>query len=301
MTPYRLLCPHDWQDYELLDCGDFEKLERFGDYVLARPEPQALWARRLPAAEWADRAHARYVREKGRAVTPGADKGQWQTRPNMPENWFVGYQYEGMQLRFRLALTAFGHVGLFPEQAENWKFIYDTTQQLRAAQAEVRVLNLFAYTGGASLAATAAGAKVTHLDAVRQTLTWTNANREASQLGEIRWMAEDALRFVRREVRRGSRYEGIVLDPPAYGRGPKGEKWILEENLPELMELCAELLTPAGAFLVVNLYSMGLSALVIQNLVSQHFGEADYEWGECYLEARTGPCLPLGTFLRFVR
>ncbi|WP_224995562.1 class I SAM-dependent methyltransferase [Cesiribacter sp. SM1] len=296
-----LLSPTDWQDYELLDCGDFEKLERFGRFVLARPEPQAVWPKKLPEQEWEKQAHARYVREKGRQEQPvlNADKGNWQLNSKMPEEWLMRYQRGEMNIQFRLALTAFGHIGIFPEQAVNWNWIYDTIREMPLKRP--RVLNLFAYTGGASLAAAAAGAEVTHLDSVRQTITWTNENREASKLPEIRWVVEDALKFVRREAKRGNRYHGIIMDPPSYGRGPKGEKWVLEQNINELVALGAELLEPRDSFFILNLYSMGLSALVMANLVRQHMGVQSPELGELYLQAKSGPQLPLGTYLRLKR
>ncbi|EMR00675.1 class I SAM-dependent methyltransferase [Cesiribacter andamanensis] len=298
---FTLLSPADWQDYELLDCGDFEKLERFGRYILARPEPQAVWEKALPEAEWERQAHARYVREKGRQenIVLNAEKGAWQALKNMPEQWQIGYRHAGMQLQFRLALTAFGHIGVFPEQAENWNWIYQTLQQLPIQRP--RVLNLFAYTGGASLAAAAAGADVTHLDSIRQTVSWSNQNRELSQLPDIRWVVEDAMKFVRREAKRGNRYHGIIMDPPSYGRGPKGEKWVLEQDLNELVALAGQLLEPANSFLLLNLYSMGLSALVMANLVRQHMGVEHPQMGELYLQAKSGHQLPLGTYLRFIR
>ncbi len=298
---FNLLSPTDWQDYELLDCGDFEKLERFGRFVLARPEPQAVWQKNLPEQTWEKEAHARYVREKGRQeqIILNAEKGNWQLATKMPEEWLIRYNRGEMKLQFRLALTAFGHIGVFPEQAVNWNWIYDTLQELPVKRP--KVLNLFAYTGGASLAAAAAGAEVTHLDSVRQTITWTNENREASKLPEIRWVVEDALKFVRREARRGNQYHGIIMDPPSYGRGPKGEKWVLEQNLNELVALGAELLESQNSFFILNLYSMGLSAMVMANLVRQHMQVDNPQLGELYLQASSGHQLPLGTYLRLKR
>lgn len=298
---FNLLSPTDWQDYELLDCGDFEKLERFGRFVLARPEPQAVWQKALPEQEWDKQAHARYTREKGRQeqIILNTEKGNWQLNAKMPEEWMMRYHRGEMTLNFRLALTAFGHIGIFPEQAVNWNWIYDTLQALPVQRP--KVLNLFAYTGGASLAAAAAGADVTHLDSVRQTINWTNENREASKLPEIRWVVEDALKFVRREAKRGNRYHGIIMDPPSYGRGPKGEKWVLEQNLNELVALAAQLLEPSNSFFILNLYSMGLSALVMANLVRQHMGVENPELGELYLKATSKHQLPLGTYLRLKR
>lgn len=288
----------DFDDYELIDSGNFEKLERFGAYVTRRPEPQAIWHPTLPATEW-QRADASFVRD-GRSD----ERGEWHLRPQMPDRWTVDYRYRDMQLRMRLGLTSFKHVGIFPEQAANWNFIYDRCSQLAEKQADsgVRVLNLFAYTGGATLAARAAGAEVTHVDSVRQVVTWARENMELSGLDGVRWMVEDALKFVRREVRRGNRYAGIILDPPAYGRGANGEKWILEENIGEMLACCAQLLEPTGAFLVLNLYSMGLSSTLARTAVRQAFGApCEEQWGELCFTDRGGKELPLGTYYRFVR
>ncbi len=290
----KILTPACWKDYELIDSGDGRKLERFGGYVIARPEPQALWNASLPPAEWERRADALFT-----ARQPGEERGEWRLKPHMPEQWVVGYDYGQMNLRLRLGLTSFKHVGLFPEQADNWNFIYDRCSALaKRLSIPPRVLNLFAYTGGASLAAAAAGADVTHVDSVRQTVSWSRENRELSALPEIRWVVEDAMKFTRREVKRGKRYEGIVLDPPSYGRGPEGEKWILEEHLHELLAHCAELLADDG-FLVLNLYSMGLSALLADTLVRSLFKNAEPEIGELCIPDSFGKRLPLGVFVRF--
>ena len=202
----------------------------------------------------------------------------------------------------RLGLTSFKHVGIFPEQAANWNFIYDNIEQQLADGITPKVLNLFAYTGGATLAARAAGADVTHVDSVKQVVTWSRENMESSGLDGVRWIVEDALKFVHREVRRGNRYDGIILDPPAYGRGANGEKWILEENIVEMLECCAELLDPQHGFLVLNLYSMGLSSTLARTALRQAFGNTGTEErGELYFSDRAGKELPLGTFCRFKR
>ena len=220
----------DFGDYELLDTGDFEKLERFGRYVTRRPEPQAIWRRSLAEEEWRRMADASFRRD-----ARSDERGEWRLAPGMPDRWVVEYAYKRMRLRMRLGLTSFKHVGIFPEQAANWNFIYDNCRALAgdgptdgervaavgsgvARGGAPKVLNLFAYTGGATLAARAAGAEVTHVDSVRQVVTWSRENMELSGLEGVRWIVEDALKFVRREVRRGSLYRGIILDPPAYGR-----------------------------------------------------------------------------------
>ena len=289
----------DFRDYELIDTGNFEKLERFGRYVTRRPEPQAIWRPSLAEEEWRRLSDASFLRD-----ARSDERGEWRLREGMPSRWTVEYRYRGMRLRMRLGLTSFKHVGIFPEQAANWDFIYDNCLALGGdGRTEApRVLNLFAYTGGATLAARAAGAGVTHVDSVKQVVTWARENMEQSGLEGVRWIVEDALKFVQREVRRGNRYDGIILDPPAYGRGANGEKWILEENICEMLACCAQLLEPQGAFLVLNLYSMGLSSTLARTAVRQAFGAPRTEqWGELCFTDRGGKELPLGTYYRFTR
>ena len=294
----QLLTPQ-FPDYELIDSGDFEKLERFGRYVTRRPEPQAIWHRSMSEQEWQQMADASFLRTSS---SKSDERGEWRLKPQMPDRWQVAYSYKDMQLKMRLALTSFKHVGIFPEQAANWNFIYDSIKQQQSQGINPRVLNLFAYTGGATLAARAAGADVTHVDSVKQVVTWSRENMESSSLDGVRWIVEDALKFVRREVRRGNRYDGIILDPPAYGRGANGEKWVLEENIGEMLECCAELLDREHGFLVLNLYSMGLSALLARTALRQIFSQTGREeMGELYFSDRFGKELPLGTFCRFTR
>jgi 23S rRNA (cytosine1962-C5)-methyltransferase len=295
----QLLTPLSWPDYELIDSGDYEKLERFGAFVLRRPEPQAVWRKALPEGEWEGRTQAHFRRaERGGRDT---ERGEWVLKEGMPERWFVDYAYRALRLRFRLGLTAFKHVGLFPEQAANWNYIYDAVRGWSTDGPSPRVLNLFAYTGGASLAARAGGAEVTHVDSVKQVLHWARENGEASGgAGDFCRVCEDALKFVRREVKRGHRYRGIVLDPPAYGRGPEGEKWVLEEGIGALMDGCGRLMDDEGGFCVLNLYSMGFSALIAGNLLENYFPKAtSIKTGELYLPDRAGRKLPLSVFGRF--
>ena len=290
----QLLTP-TFPDYELIDSGDFEKLERFGAYTTRRPEPQAIWHKTLGEEEWRRIADASFLKTSS---SKSDERGEWHRKPQMPDRWMMRYNYKDMHLKMRLALTSFKHVGIFPEQAANWNFIYDTCKEIGNA----KVLNLFAYTGGATLAAKAAGADVTHVDSVKQVVTWSRENMEASGLSGIRWIVEDALKFVQREVRRGNRYNGIILDPPAYGRGANGEKWVLEENITQMLECCAELLEKNNAFLVLNLYSMGLSSTLARTAVRQCFGiPKEEECGELYFEDKAGKQLPLGTYYRFKR
>ena len=289
----------DFRDYELIDTGNFEKLERFGRYVTRRPEPQAIWRPSLAEEEWRRLSDASFLRD-----ARSDERGEWRLREGMPSRWTVEYRYRGMRLRMRLGLTSFKHVGIFPEQAANWDFIYDNCLALGGdGRTEApRVLNLFAYTGGATLAARAAGAGVTHVDSVKQVVTWARENMEQSALEGVRWIVEDALKFVQREVRRGNRYDGIILDPPAYGRGANGEKWVLEEGIGEMLACCAQLLEPERAFLVLNLYSMGLSSTLARTAVRQAFGAPrEEQWGELCFTDRGGKELPLGTYYRFTR
>lgn len=293
-----LLEPQHWTDYELIDSGNYEKLERFGKYILARPEPQAVWQKSLPEKKWEDMADAIFRREKGKSSQDGNERGEWIQKKGMPDQWFINYDYKDMHLKFRLGLTSFKHVGIFPEQAENWNFIYDTIKSFDIS--EPKVLNLFAYTGGASIAAKSAGADVTHVDSVKQVITWSRENMEASNLHNIRWIVEDALKFCRREVKRGKKYNGIILDPPAYGRGPDGERWILEENIAELMSICHELLENENSFLILNLYSMGFSPVIAENLIKNYFPDVkSYQYGELLIPEKSGKRLPLSIFIRF--
>ena len=294
----QLLTP-TFPDYELIDSGDYEKLERFGKFITRRPEPQALWRKSLSAEEWASMADASFLKT---SQSKSDERGEWHRKRTMPDRWMIEYSYKKINLRMRLGLTSFKHVGIFPEQAANWNFIYDNIERQIKSGISPKVLNLFAYTGGATLAARAAGADVTHVDSVKQVVTWSRENMESSGLDGVRWIVEDAMKFVHREIRRGNRYDGIILDPPAYGRGANGEKWVLEENIVEMLECCAELLDPQHGFLVLNLYSMGLSSTLARTALRQAFGNTGTEErGELYFSDRTGKELPLGTFCRFSR
>lgn len=291
-TDIRLLTPQHWKDYELIDCGDFEKLERFGDRVLIRPEPQAVWPKGLSDLEWDRRSDIRF---KARSAT----SGDWiKKQPRITDRWYIDYRNADVVIRLRLGLTSFKHVGVFPEQAVNWDYISDTVQ--RFGTKRPRVLNLFAYTGAASLIARAAGADVTHVDSIKQVVTWANENQELSGLSDIRWVIEDALKFVKRELKRGNRYQGVILDPPAYGHGPRGEKWKLEDQIAEMMRDVVQLLDPREHFLILNTYSLGFSSVIVENLVRSSLPDAkDLEIGELYLQATVGTKLPLGVFGRF--
>ncbi|MCR5841079.1 MAG: class I SAM-dependent methyltransferase [Bacteroidales bacterium] len=292
----------DWKDYELIDSGEGEKLERFGSYILARPEPKALWGKSLPAAEWRRLAHTTFTPGAGFGKAGKEDSGTWNRLKRMDDQWYIGYRNaEGLSLDLRLGLTSFKHVGVFPEQAPNWDWIWQQTRALAAKGRTPRVLNLFAYTGAASLAAKAAGADVTHLDSVRQVVTWARGNMERSGLDGIRWVVEDAMKFARREAKRGNVYDGIILDPPAYGHGPDGEKWKLDECLFEMLRTVGEILAPQDAFLVLNLYSNGYSALLGETVVRQAMRTGSLESGELALGDRFGKALPLSIVVRMTR
>ena len=291
-----------WKDYELLDSGAGEKLERFGAYVLARPEPKALWDKSLPKAEWRRLAHTTFTPGAGFGKAGKEDSGTWNRLKKMDDQWWIQYKnVDGLALDLRLGLTSFKHVGVFPEQAPNWDFIYRQTRALAAKGRTPRVLNLFAYTGAASLAAKAAGTDVTHLDSVRQVVTWARGNMEHSGLDGIRWVVEDAMKFARREAKRGNRYDGIILDPPAYGHGPDGEKWKLDECLFGMLRTVGEILSPQDAFLVLNLYSNGYSALLGETLVRQAMPVGSLESGELALNDKFGKALPLSIVVRMTR
>jgi len=294
----KLLHPAAWKDYELIDSGEGQKLERFGKYTLIRPEPQAIWTSVLSEKEWSRLADARFDREqKDKFRFSDEVKGGWTRNKGMPESWQVYYQYNSLNLTLRLALTSFGHVGIFPEQGENWNFIYDTITNWRIERP--RVLNLFAYTGAASVVAKTAGADVTHVDASRPGLNWANQNMQLNNLSDIRWVYEDAFKFVRREQKRGNTYNGIIMDPPPYGRGPEGEKWTLQEQLNELVRMSSELLEEKNCFFILSMYAVGLSSLVGLNVAKTHFDIQEPEAGEFFLKSSNGRDLPMGTFLRF--
>ena len=237
----------DWKDYELLDCSGGERLERWGNVVLIRPDPQVIWNTPKEHPLW-HRADARYVRSK-------EGGGHWECRRQLPEAWNINYK----DLQFKISPTGFKHTGLFPEQAVNWDMM---REKITGAVRSIKVLNLFAYTGGATLAAASAGASVCHVDAAKGMVHWARENAELSSLAErpIRWIVDDCAKFVEREIRRGNTYDAIIMDPPSYGRGPGGEVWKLEDQIYDLVKLCTGVLSDEPLFFLLNSYTTGLSA-----------------------------------------
>lgn len=280
-----------WKDFEVLDTGDGEKLERWGDVILRRPDPQTIWPKADPAL-WRQ-AQAWYHRsDKG--------GGEWEFFSRLPEKWVIAHE----ALRFYVRPTGFKHTGLFPEQAANWVWMAEKLRQ--SGRKDLRVLNLFGYTGGATLACAQEGAHVTHVDAAKGMVQWAKENRELSQLPETscRWIVEDALRFVQREIRRGNSYDGILMDPPSYGRGPSGEVWKLENELYGLIDTCVQVLSPEPLFFLVNSYTTGFQASVLSNIiekcvVSRFGGQVDSQ--ELCLPVSTGGVLPCGATGRWFR
>jgi len=297
-SPIQLYHPEHWKEYELIDCGNFEKLERFGNITTIRPEPQAIWDKSFPESEWKKQAHAKFI-------GISSSSGKWEMTQNCPENWEMNYHHEKLNLNFNLSLTKFKHVGIFPEQAVNWDYISNGIHQLKKEGIQTpKFLNLFAYTGGASIAAKQAGADVTHVDAVRQIISWSKRNMESSNLRDIRWVVEDAVTFVKRELKRGNTYNGIILDPPAFGRGPNGESWKLEDDINELLKNVLRLLSPNHSFFILNTYSLGFSSLIPDNILKQELSALkikpkEYEIGELFLKDSFEKNLPLGVLVRF--
>ena len=273
-----------WTDYELIDCGRGEKLERWGDQLLVRPDPQAIWN--------TPRTHPGWKHPHGRYARSSSGGGQWEKK-DMPERWTI--RYGG--LTFNIKPMNFKHTGLFPEQAANWDF---AQEQIRRAGRPIRVLNLFAYTGGATVACAATGASVCHVDAARGMVSWARENARSSGLEDapIRWIVDDCAKFVEREIRRGKTYDAIIMDPPSYGRGPGGEVWKLEENLFPFVKLCARVLSDKPLFVILNSYTTGLApsvlGYILQMLVGKRFG-GRVTWDELGLPCtQSGMALPCG-------
>ncbi|HOX61059.1 MAG TPA: class I SAM-dependent methyltransferase [Candidatus Magasanikbacteria bacterium] len=292
MNP-KIMVTEKTKDYELIDSGGGEKLERYGEVIFRRPDPQALWRKSLPIARW-DGADAVFLREATRA--------EWQIRPGVSERWSM----ELGGIKFWIRPTAFKHTGLFPEQVGNWEWTRDVIAKRKKTGENVRVLNLFGYTGGATLAAASAGAEVVHVDGSKVAIGWARDNAELSSLSDkpIRWILDDAFAFVRREIRRGKKYEGIIMDPPAFGHGPEGESWKIEEDFVALVDSCTQLLSDSPLFVLINGYAAGYSSTAYENnllpIAEKNGGEI--EKGELAIrESATGRLLPCGIFARWCK
>ena len=274
--------------YTLLDSGNFQKLEQVGSARIVRPAAQAVWRPSLPEGEWRG-ADAIFTRFSG-------GDGRWERRNRkVPESWSIAMPGSGT---FVIKLTDFGHLGIFPEQQSNWQTLRDLVAKRRAAGHECNVLNLFAYTGGSTLACAAGGANVVHLDASKTSVAWARENAEASGLGDkpVRWITDDVQKFVSRELRRGSRYHGIILDPPSYGRGPKGEAWKIEEMLPPLLDELKQLIAPDFSFVLLSSHSTGYTPLALKNLLSDFATgkSSQFSAEEMIVTDQSGRALPSG-------
>lgn len=281
----KILTTEPAKDYALLDSGEGEKLERYGEVTLSRPDPQALWRKNLPEKTW-EKAQAIFLRD-GKAT-------EWKIKPGTPARW----QIELAGLKFWIKPTAFKHTGLFPEQAGNWEWVE------KKVKPGMSVLNLFGYTGGATLAAASAGAEICHVDGSKAAMTWARENAELSGLGQkpIRWILDDAVAFVRREIKRGHRYNGIILDPPSFGHGPKGETWKIETSFLPLLDLCSEVLSDQPKFVLLNGYASGYSAIAYANNLAKlkEKFNGEIEQGELTIaEEESGRLLPCGIFARW--
>ena len=279
----------NWKEYTLLDASGGERLEQWGDIVLIRPDPQVIWDTPKTHPLW-KKAHARYLRSK----TGG---GQWEVYRPIPDDWAIHYN----DLTFHLKPMGFKHTGIFPEQAVNWDWMREVIEN---AGRPIKVLNLFGYTGAATLACVAAGAHVTHVDAAKGMVRWARDNAEYSGLSEkpIRWLVDDCMKFVEREIRRGNKYDGIIMDPPSYGRGPSGEVWKLEDCAHELITLAASLLSDNPLFFLVNSYTTGLSPATMGYMTRTAIGYGKVETGELGIHVTsTGLYLPAGASARWTK
>lgn len=282
-----------WEDYALIDSGNGARLEKFGKYLLNRPDPQIIWQPSLDQSDW-DKADAVFEKTI-------ADKGMWKT--DIQSKWEMSYK----NIRFYARLTPFKHTGVFPEQSLHWDWMEELIEQEKKtclpAGRQLNILNLFGYTGIASLVAAAAGAKVTHVDASYPTIGWGRENQKLSGLEDkpIRWIEDDAMKFVNREIKRGVFYDGIIMDPPTIGHGPKGERWEFAEMFPHLMQLCHQLLSENPVFFLVNAYAISASSIMLQNVMSDYFSkrEGTIESGELILESSAKRLLSTGIYTRW--
>ncbi len=289
----KILTTSGWNEYALLDSGNQLRFEQYGPYKIVRPDPQAIWQPILSQDEW-EKADVRFVRTT-------EDKGEWKFKNNLPEKWLMRWR----DISFWVRLTSFKHTGVFPEQSLQWEFIQEKiSSRLRSNNNQPSVLNLFAYTGIASLVAANAGATVTHVDASKPSITWARENQEASKLSDkpIRWILDDCVKFVEREIRRGNTYDGIIMDPPVYGHGPDGQIWKFNDNFPTLMANVTKLLSKNPLFVIVNAYAISSSSLMLQNVLEDNLKNlgGEIEVGELALKEKSSDrLLSTGIFGRW--
>ncbi|MCH6257862.1 class I SAM-dependent methyltransferase [Puniceicoccaceae bacterium K14] len=282
-----MILADQWQDYEILECGDGMKKERWGEIVLVRPDPQVIWP--LRGKDWGHYDAFYHRSSKG--------GGRWEMRSKLPDSWKIKYK----DRVFKIRPTNFKHTGLFPEQAVNWDWF---GQKIKSSSSKARVLNLFGYTGGATVAAASAGAEVCHVDAAKGMVAWCKENAIKSDLANapIRYITDDCVKFVEREIRRGNKYDGIIMDPPSYGRGSNGEIWQFEKDLWKLLQKCTQLLSPEPLFVLVNAYTTGISPTVVGNLLRESIGYQNgiVSAGEIGLPiAKSNNALPCGLYARW--
>lgn len=289
----KLLTTNGWDDYELLDSGNGRRLERFGTYVLSRPDPQCIWLPKRSTKEW-EKAVAIYEVQRG-------EQGQWRQKKPISQPWIITYN----DLKFNAYLTPFKHTGIFPEQHLHWDWMKEIIEngKLKMENGEIRILNLFGYTGGATLVCAAAGANVTHIDASRKSIQYAKENQESSNLTEkpIRWILDDAMAFVKREVRRGNTYHGIIMDPPVFGHGPDGSTWDFQRDFPLLIKECKSIFDKDGLFFLVNAYAISASSIMLENVLSDYLPQGSIEGGELVLEESSGRQLSTGIYARWER
>ena len=278
----------DFKDYEIISMSEGEKLERWGKYFLLRPDPEVIWKDKLDKST----IHAHYHRKN----TGG---GYWETLKKLPDRWTVNYK----NLVFNVKLMGFKHTGIFPEQSINWDFMMDKIQKETSSGKEVKVLNLFAYTGCASVACLSRGAEVVHVDSSKGMIEWAKENVKSSGLEDkpIRFLVDDCIKFVEREIRRGNKYDAIIMDPPSYGRGAKKEVWNIEKDLFRLVELCTNILVDDPLFFIINSYTAGLSSTVLANILKMFYKERKITNGELGIKAKNGLILPAGVYARYER
>jgi 23S rRNA (cytosine1962-C5)-methyltransferase len=287
----QILTSSNWSDYELIDSGNGKRLERFGEYVLVKPDPQCIWQPTLSESEW-QKADAVFQRKT-------EDKGTWTFKNKLPDKWLMNYK----NVSFWIKLTPFKHTGVFPEQAVQWDYIMHAIDK-ETKQSQPNILNLFAYTGVASLAAASAGAKVTHVDASKPAIMWGRENQKQSKLEDkpIRWIVDDVVKFCQREIKRGVKYDGILMDPPVYGHGPNGETWNFQKDFPMLLHISQQLLSENPLFVIINAYAISSSALMLQNVMEDYFGnlKGTIDCGELTLQETKGKrLLSTGIFGRW--